>query len=98
VSFWRTAHNLASCPLPTPPHTQFGEKSALPVKSPLKGGRRCELTQRKSSPGQKTVSNRKIPEFVWVRPKVQYCRHTRKSGDRPRKAGVCPQAAHQLSV
>lgn len=60
--------------------TQFGEKSALPVRSPVKGGRSCELTWKKSSPGQKTVSNRKIPELVWVRPKVQYCGHTRKSG------------------
>lgn len=81
-------HTLASCtshPLPT----QSGDKSVLPCEGHLLKWKEVwregspyspELAQRKNSPGQETVSRKKILEYLWVRPEVQDWGCTGKSG------------------
>uniref|UniRef100_A0A8C0S880 Uncharacterized protein n=2 Tax=Canis lupus familiaris TaxID=9615 RepID=A0A8C0S880_CANLF len=68
ISSWRTTHTLTSCPPPTPhpTHTQCGGTSETWRKGNLYSP---ELTQRKSSPGQKTVSNRKTTSMGEDRPR-----------------------------
>lgn len=79
---------LLSTSYPLPTHS-LGRRLCFPVRITSKRWKEVwrdgnpyspELTQRESSPRQKTVSRRKIPEYLWIRPKVQDWRCTKKSG------------------
>nr|BAE90679.1 unnamed protein product [Macaca fascicularis] len=95
MSPWRIRHTLNSCVPPAVPAHSLGISLRLPVWR--EGNPRSpELTRRKGSSRQKTVSRRKVLDYPWVRPAIQDRRHlgNKKSRALPVGRGILPSSAN----